>query len=218
MTEMNFETMRRAMVASQLRTNAVNDPRVIAAMSSVPRERFVPAERQTVAYVDRPVPLGNGRALNPPATTGLLLTEGAVRASDRVLLIGAATGYTAAVLAELAGHVTALEVDTDLATQAQAALGGSPKVTIVTGPLEAGWQAGAPYDLILVDGAVEQVPDALVDQLTPDGRLATGLVDGGVLRLALGRKAGGGFGLRVFADEEAVRLPGFQRPQGFTFP
>src|SRR4051812_47352164 len=105
MTEQNFEAMRRGMVESQLRTTGVNDPRVIAAMAVVPRERFVPVERRALAYMDRPVALGGGRSLNLPEATGALLTAAAVRASDKVLLVGAASGYTAALLDRLAGQV-----------------------------------------------------------------------------------------------------------------
>ena len=119
MTEQNFEAMRRAMVESQLRTTGVSDPRVIAAMAETPRERFVPAERRALAYTDRPVTLGEGRALNPPEATGRLLTAADVRPADHVLIVGAATGYTAALLARLAGHVAALEEDPALLAQAR---------------------------------------------------------------------------------------------------
>src|SRR3546814_6910008 len=95
MTEHNFEHMRRAMVASQLRTTGVNDPRVVAAMGAVPRERFVPDDRITVAYADALVPLGNGRQLNTPMSLGRLLTEARPREDDQALVIGAATGYAA---------------------------------------------------------------------------------------------------------------------------
>jgi protein-L-isoaspartate(D-aspartate) O-methyltransferase len=208
--------MRRAMVESQLRTTGVNDPRVIAAMAEVPRERFVPVERRGVAYMDRPVALGAGRALNIPEATGLLLTAAAVRASDKVLLVGAGSGYTAALLEKLAAHVTALEEDAALLTFARENLAGL-RVELVEGPLNQGWAAAAPYDLIVIDGLVEQVPDALVDQLAESGRLACAIFDRGASRLAVGRKAGAGFGLDLFADCEAAALPGFARPKTFVF-
>jgi len=211
-TEHNFETMRRAMVTGQLRTTAVNDPRVVAAMASVPREAFVPADLATLAYTDRTLPLGDGRFMPTPMVTGRLLTEARVRRTDAVLVVGAASGYPAAVVAELAGRVVALD---------ETAFTPGPlptdRVTRVQGPLAAGWPEGAPYDLILVDGAVDEVPDALVAQLAEGGRIATGLVRDGVTKLALGRKAGGGFGLAVFADAEAPVLPGFASPAGFRF-
>lgn len=216
MSEQNFEAMRRAMVESQLRTTGVNDPRVVAAMADVPRERFVPAERRALAYMDRPVALGGGRELNLPEATGGLLTGAGVRKSDRVLLIGAATGYTAALLAILAGHVVALEENAELLAFAREALAGSG-VELVEGPLNAGWPAGAPYDLIVVDGLIEQAPEALIAQLKDSGRLACAILERGASRLAIGRKGGGGFGLDLFQDCEASPLPGFARPKSFVF-
>src|SRR3569832_1731211 len=117
-----FEAMRHAMVASQLRTNAVSDARVVAAMTVVPREKFVPDEAAELAYRDTAVPLAHGRAQNLPIATGKLLTAAELRPDDRVLLIGAAVGYTAAVLAELVAVVVAVEVDPALARAARAAL------------------------------------------------------------------------------------------------
>ncbi|MDB5717148.1 MAG: protein-L-isoaspartate O-methyltransferase [Sphingomonas bacterium] len=213
MTGQSFETMRRAMVASQLRTNAVNDPRVVAAMAAVPREEFVPADKAAIAYTDIAVPLGGGRALNPPMVLGRLLTELHPQPGERALVIGAATGYAAAVLARLAGRVVALEEDASLSMPATAAAG----VAVVVGPLAKGWEAAAPYDLILIDGAVETVPPAIIDQLVEGGRLATAIVEDGVTRLAVGRRAGHGFGLAAFADADAVRLPGFAAPPAFKF-
>ena len=217
MTEHNFEQMRRAMVASQLRTTGVNDPRIVAAMGAVPRERFVPGDRASTAYAETLVPLANGRALNPPMALGKLLTEARPQAEDKVLLIGAATGYAAAVLARLAGSVVALEEDKDLLATAKAALAGEANVTLVKGALAKGYKAGAPYDLILFDGAVEFVPDAIIDQLADGGRLATAIVEQGVTRLAIGRRAGEGFGLVPFADVAAAILPGFAKPRAFSF-
>ena len=216
MTEQNFEAMRRAMVESQLRTTGVNDPRVVAAMAFVPRERFVPADWRALAYMDRPVPLGHGRELNLPEATGRLLTAAQVGRQDRALLVGAATGYTAALLAELGAHVVALEEQSDLLAAARDALSSSP-VELVNGPLNQGCTAGAPYDLIFVDGMVEEVPQTLIDQLAEGGRLAAAVHEKGATRLGLGRKSGGGFGMDLFADCEAVRLPGFAKPRSFVF-
>jgi protein-L-isoaspartate(D-aspartate) O-methyltransferase len=216
MTEQNFREMRRAMVASQLRTTGVSDPAVVAAMGAVPRERFVPRECEAVAYADFPVPLAPGRDLNPPMALGKLLSEARPRPGERALVVGAGTGYAAAVLARLVGPVTALEEDPGLAATARAALAGSD-VTLVEGPLAKGWKKGAPYDLILIDGAVESLPDAIVAQLADGGRIATGLIEDGVGRLCLGRKAGDGFGLVAFADAAASILPGFDKPRPFIF-
>jgi protein-L-isoaspartate(D-aspartate) O-methyltransferase len=216
MSEHVFEHMRRAMVASQLRTTGVNDPRVLAAMSAVPRERFVPVDRIAGAYADALVALGGGRQLNTPMALGRLLTEVAPEESEKALLIGAATGYAAAVLARLVGSVTAVEEDAALAATAREALAGSG-VTLIEGPLAKGHKSGAPYDFILIDGAVETIPDALIDQLADGGRLASALLENGVTRLAIGRRAGTGFGMVAVSDAAAAILPGFARPRTFTF-
>ena len=216
MTNLDFNHMRQAMVASQLRTTAVNDARVIAAMGAVPRERFVPQESAALAYIDRAIPLGAGRALNPPMTTGRLLTEAHPKAEDSALVIGGATGYAAALLAELVASGVSLEEDAALLAVARQAP-ASTRVSIVEGPLAAGWKKKAPYDLILIDGAVEVVPQAIIDQLADGGRLAAAIVDRGVARLSLGKRSGKGFGLVAFADAEAVPLPGFAQPKSFSF-
>jgi protein-L-isoaspartate(D-aspartate) O-methyltransferase len=216
-TEQNYSAMRAAMVASQLRTNNVSDPRVVVAMEAVARERFVPAERRALAYVDVPVPLGSGRALNAPMATARLLTEARLSPVDKLLIIGAATGYCAAVAAELAGSVTAVEENEALLAQAQANLVGDARVVLASGPLSEGWSVGAPYDVIIIDGAVEQVGDAIIGQLAEGGRILAGLDDAGVTRLATGRRVGTACPLTTFADVETVRLPGFSRPKSFTF-
>ncbi|MBM7406807.1 MULTISPECIES: protein-L-isoaspartate O-methyltransferase family protein [Sphingomonas] len=214
---LRFDEMRAAMVASQLRTTAVDDSRVIKVMGEVPRERFVPAAALPIAYYDRDIALGNGRAMNAPLASARLINEAEIASTDRVLLIGAATGYTAAVLAELAGSLVALEEDATLAAQAREALAGMANVTVVEGPLVEGWAQGAPYDAIVIDGAVEFVPDAIVHQAKIDGRVTTGVIDRGVSRLAAGRRSEGGFGLVDFADVDCVVLPGFSKPPTFQF-
>lgn len=216
MTEHVFEPMRRAMVASQLRTTGVNDPRVVAAMGRLPRERFVPAERAALAYADAAVPLGGGRALNPPMVPGRLLTEAGLTGSERALVIGAGTGYAAALLARLAASVTALEEDADLLAFAKAALKGSG-VVLVKGPLNKGYAKAAPYDFILIDGAVEMVPQAIVDQVAEGGQIAFAALDRGVTRLSIGRVFSGALGATAFADAAAAILPGFERPRSFSF-
>jgi protein-L-isoaspartate(D-aspartate) O-methyltransferase len=213
----DFVGMRRAMVASQLRTNAVDDPRIVEAMALVPREAFVPADLAPLAYRDTALPLGRGRALNLPMATGRLLTEAYLEATDTVLLVGAATGYAAAVLAGVVARVVAVESDPALAARAREGLAPYLNVELVEGPLEAGAPAQAPFDVLLVDGAVEELPRELVAQVRAGGRLATGLVDRGVTRLAAGRRSEGGFGLSHFADIDCVVLPGFARPPAFRF-
>ncbi len=217
MTDQNFTAMRRAMVESQLRTNDVNDPALLEAILAVPREAFLPPERRSAAYIDRAVPLANGRALNPPLATARLLVEAELKAGEQVLLVGAATGYAAALLARLGCAVVALEEDADLAAQARKALAGTNGVAVQAGPLAKGHAKGAPYDLIVVDGAIETLPDALIEQLKVGGRAVFARLDRGVTRLCVGVRSAGGFGARTFADSEAAVLPGFAAPKGFTF-
>lgn len=217
MTDQQQVAMRKAMVDSQLRTNDVNDPAVIAAVMAVPRERFVPAARAAAAYVDRAVPLANGRALNPPLTTARLIAEARIVRGQKVLLIGAASGYAATVLAEMGATVTAVEEDDALIADARAALASVAGVTLVKGPLAKGAAKSEPFDAMIVDGAVSALPDALVAQVKENGRISYAIVDSGVTRLCAGVRTAGGFGGAAFADAEAVILPGFDRPRGFVF-
>lgn len=214
MTEQNFKAMRKAMVESQLRTTAVNDPRVIEAMSAVPREAFVPADQAPLAYLDVRAPLSPTRALPAPMVVGRLLTELRTRPADRALVVGAGSGYAAAVLGLLVAEVVALEEDAEVAAIGQIA-GGA--VTIVSGPLVEGWRLAAPYDIILFDGAIEQIPAAIVEQLADGGRLAAPIVDQGVVRLSIGRKQGSAFGMTGIVEADCPRLPGFAPPAAFTF-
>jgi protein-L-isoaspartate(D-aspartate) O-methyltransferase len=212
-----YAAMRQVMVQSQLRTTGVNDPRVVAAMADVPRERFLPATVRAFAYSDRRLPLGGARFQNASEATGKLLTELYLRPDDQVLLIGAAGGYTAAVLASLVASVVAVESDPALAAAAEAALAGTTNVRVRHAPLTEGAPDDGPYDVILIDGAVEQIPQPLLAQLKPLGRVATGMLDHGVSRLAVGRRSPGGFGVATFADVDCVPLPGFERARAFTF-
>ncbi|MBC9031630.1 protein-L-isoaspartate O-methyltransferase [Sphingomonas sp. JC676] len=212
-----FEAMRHAMVVSQLRTNAVSDARVVEAMAKVPREAFLPPEHRGIAYRDTLLPLVGGRQHNSPLATGRLITEAQIQPSDHVLIVGAAGGYSAAVLALLAKSVLALEEEDSLVAIARGGLSGIANVELVQGPLANGWVKGAPYDVLLIDGAVEHVPEALIGQVKPGGRVLTGVVDRGVTRLASGRRTEGGFGLMDFTDIECAQLPGFSRPKTFQF-
>ena len=216
MTEHNFEQMRRAMVSNTLRTTGVNDPRVLAAMGAVPRERFVPRERVAAAYADAPVPLANGRELNSPIALGRMLTELSPREGERALVVAAATGYAAAVMDRLTGSVVAVEEDPVLMKRAREVLSGSG-IELVEAPLTDGYGAGAPYDVILIDGAVEFVPDALIRQLVDGGRMGLAILDQGVTRVALGRRAGDAFGVAPMTDWSTSILPGFSKPKAFSF-
>jgi protein-L-isoaspartate(D-aspartate) O-methyltransferase len=208
----DFAAARVAMVESQLRPQGVTDPGVINAMSIVPREEFLPHHSRPLAYVDRAVTIGAGRFLPAPAVLGKLLTHMAPERGQRALVVGAGTGYSTAVLAAMGLDVVAVECSSDLAGIARE-LG----INVVEAPLESGHAANAPYDQILIDGAVEIIPDSIVAQLADGGRLGTAIIDRGITRLVIGRKAGGAFGFLSIGDAGVPALPGFSRPKAFTF-
>ena len=208
----DFATAREAMVESQLRPQGVVDSAVLDAMASVAREEFLPRHTQPLAYVDRAVALGEGRFLSPPAVLGQLLTQMMPERGERTLVVGAGTGYSAAVLAAMGLNVTALESSSELAAR-----GRELGIDIIEGPLEAGHKKGAPYHQILIDGAVEYFPEPIIKQLAEGGRLGSALVDRGITRLVVGRKAGGAFGYLSIGDAGVPVLPGFTRPRAFTF-
>ncbi|HVM23088.1 MAG TPA: protein-L-isoaspartate O-methyltransferase [Sphingomicrobium sp.] len=204
---------RFAMVESQLRPQGVTDPAVLEAMRTIEREKFLPRHTRPLAYADRAVSVGEGRFLAAPAVLGQLLTQMMPEAGQRALVVGAGTGYSAAVLAAMGLDVVALESSAALAQAARDAAVG-----VVEGPLEAGHRKKAPFDQILIDGAVEYIPDAIVDQLAEGGRLGAALRGrGDMSRLIVGRKAGGAFGHLSIGDAGVPALPGFERPQAFTF-
>lgn len=208
------ETSRRHMIDSQLRTNGVTAAWIVKAMGELPRETFLPAGKEAFAYLDRSVPLGKDRMLNPPLATAEILQAAEVSEQDNVLLIGAGTGYMAALLAGRVAKLVAVESDSELAKSAAANVSG---LKLVEGDLAAGAPKDAPYSLILIDGAIEQLPEAIASQLAEGGRIVTGLVDGPVRRLALGTKHGGHVALRPFADIEVAALPGFEKAREFVF-
>ncbi|MGI8611325.1 MAG: protein-L-isoaspartate O-methyltransferase family protein [Sphingomicrobium sp.] len=208
----DFAAARRAMVENQLRPVGVSDPAVLEAMGSVAREQFVPEDNRPLAYADRSLPIGGGRFLAAPAVLGQLLTEMTPQHGERALVVGAGAGYTAAVLAAVGCEVVALESSPELVARARD-LG----IKTVEGPLEAGHDGGAPYDLIIIDGAVEFIPEEIVDQLAEGGRLGAALAEGGITRLIVGEKVAGAFGYLSIGDAGVAALPGFTRPQGFRF-
>lgn len=215
-----FEAMRAAMIDSQLRPTGVNDPRVLAAFASVPRELFVPEKLKNLAYLDEDIELAPGRGLMEPLVFGNLLMRAELRAQDRVLLIGLAGGYEAAVIARLAGEVVAVEEAPILAANAMEALASAhvANVSVVTGPLTEGDPSRAPYDVLFLNGAAEVVPPALVEQLAEGGRFVGVILDeAGMSRAASGRKSTGLLGLTAFFDAGVHRLPGFARPRPFRF-
>ncbi|HET7605936.1 MAG TPA: protein-L-isoaspartate O-methyltransferase [Sphingomicrobium sp.] len=208
----DFAAARAAMVENQLRPQGVTDRAVLEAMGSVPREKFLPPETRPLAYVDRAVLMGDGRFLPAPAVLGSLLTQMMPLPGQRALVVGAGSGYSGAVLQAMGLSVTALESSAELAAAAR-----EHGLQVVEGPLGTGWKKGAPYDQILIDGAVEYIPDAITDQIADGGRLGTALIDRGITRLVVGRKAGNAFGHLSLSDAGVPALPGFMCPRAFTF-
>jgi protein-L-isoaspartate(D-aspartate) O-methyltransferase len=208
----DFETARAAMVDAQLRPEGVSYAPVVEAMAAVAREDFVAAEVRPLAYIDRNVPIGAGREMSGPVVLGKLLAEMKPIPGERALVVGCGTGYSATVLKAIGLQVVGLESDPQLAARARE-LG----VDVVEGPLEEGLKKGSPYELILIDGAVSFIPTAISAQLTDGGRLGTALIDRGISRLTVGRRAGDGFGLHTIGDFGAAVLPGFSKPRTFTF-
>lgn len=210
---------RRLMVEGQVRTADVTDGDLLEAMLALPRERFLPPALAPLAYLDGDIEVAKGRALLRPMVLAKLIQAARVRQGDRVLDVGCATGYSAALLARLAGTVTALEEDAELARQAKDSLAaiGAGNVEVVVGPLTAGWAAGEPYDVILLDGAAEILPEALSRQLKPDGRVvgvhgSAPAAKATIYYLAEGRLVG-----RPIFDAAARLLPGFAAPPTFVF-
>lgn len=216
----DMQAQRTAMVDSQLRTNRVTDPRLLAAMAEIPRERFVPEDRREIAYIDEDIPLGHGRYLLEPRVFARLVQTADVGASDVVLDVGCGAGYSATVLGRLARAVVALESEPGLLALGEAAAADieHDNVVIESGPLAEGWPRQAPYDVILVNGAVERVPDALLDQLADGGRLcAVVRPDDGPGRATLTVRSGDTVSGRPVFDAATPVLAEFRRAKEFVF-
>lgn len=178
-TAESFADARTRMVNSQLRPARVTDPRVIAAMLELPRERFLPPNRVSLAYADEDVPLGNGRVMVEPRVIARMVQLAEVMDGERALVVASGTGFGAALLAACGARVTGLEDDPALQAVADAAISAvAPGVNLVSGPLAAGWAAGAPYDVILIEGAVREIPPAIAAQLRIDGGRLVALIRG----------------------------------------
>jgi protein-L-isoaspartate(D-aspartate) O-methyltransferase len=215
----DFAQARRTMVDGQVRTSDVTDLRLIAAMLEVPREQFVPAARRPVTYLDIDVPVDGARALLKPMVLAKLLQAAGITQSESVLDVGCATGYSTAVLSRLGGTIVALEEEVALARiagETLAALGVS-NVSVVSGPLGEGWKRGAPYDVIVVEGASEVVPAALLAQLKDGGRLIAVIGSGPMGKATIYRKSGDSATGQTLFDATAPLLPGFAKPAAFVF-
>ena len=194
MESVSFEEMRRSMVDSQLRTSGVTDAWVLTAMGNIPREDFVPITHRSTAYMDRSIALDDGSVLNPAVSTALLLQAADVRADDHVLLVGKEDGYVAAILRTRVNALVCASEDNVSSAQ-----------------------SAAPFALIIIDGAAEELPSALVNLAADGARLVTGIIEGAVTRLAKGYVHKGKIALKSFEDSEIAPLPAFARKPEFVF-
>lgn len=190
----DFAAARRHMIESQLRTSGVNDRYVLDRMAAVAREDFVPENARASAYVDRTIALGAGAFLAPPLAHGQILTHARPSAQERVLVVGPATGYLAALLRPLVADLREATPDAILASDVDGA-----------------------FDLVVIDGALEDIPVQLRETLTPEGRLVTGVIRNGVTRLEIGRRSGDAVSLISLNETQLPRLAAFDKPQSWTF-
>jgi protein-L-isoaspartate(D-aspartate) O-methyltransferase len=218
----DFAAARRMMVDGQVRTADVTDPRIIAAMLELPRERFVPERHAALAYLDLDIAVTAGtpaRRLLKPMVLAKLVQAAEIGPQDRVLDIACATGYSTALLSRLAYHVVGLEQDATLARHARENLAadGAANTEVVEGSLTDGWPAGAPYDVILINGAAEVVPEQLLHQLAEGGRLLAVVGRGPASKASLYLLSSGQVSRLAIFDAAAPALPGFAEPPAFVF-
>jgi protein-L-isoaspartate(D-aspartate) O-methyltransferase len=217
----DFALARRNMIDGQLRPNRVTNSLLLTVIADLPRERFLPDGLKSVAYADGDVPLGGGRFLMEPMVLARLIQTLQPAADEKALVVASGRGYGAALLSRLVKEVVALESDRALASSAAQTMKDLriDNVEQVVGPMEAGVPASAPYDLILIEGAVREIPSVMLDQLAEGGRLATVVANGsgplGVAQLLM--KEGGVTSGRSLFDAGTRVLPGFTPPQGFSF-
>lgn len=218
--KMDFALARHNMVESQLRTNRIVDEGLLDSLRTIPREQFVPKTRHHLAYLDEDVPLGQDRFLTEPMVMARMIQALELTGEEVVLVIGAGTGYSAAVISRLAATVFALENDPQLASEAGSHLTnlGLDNVVVVEGPLQAGWPADAPFDAILIDGAVAEIPEAIVSQLRDGGRLVTVEKQHEQIgHVSVVTKFGETASSRPIMDASVPYLDGFRKKPSFVF-
>lgn len=215
----DFASLRETMVDCQVRPSDVTLYPIIEAMLSVPREDYVPEALREVAYIGDHLPLGAGRVVLDARVMGKMLDALAIQPNELVLDVGAGLGLSAALVAHLAEAVIALEEDESMAREAEALLAahGVDNAIVETGPLQAGAPKHGPYDVIIIEGGVGEVPQALIDQLKLGGRIAAIMMDGALGRCMIGLKAGHGVDWRWAFDATAPVLPGFEKQTIFAF-
>ena len=219
----DFATARQRMVDGQVRTSDVTDIRILDAMLELPRENFVPADKRALAYLDLDLDVAEGgaarRFMLKAALTAKLVQAAELRSTDNVLVVGAATGYAAALLARLAAKVTATESESALCAKAREILGGLGlgNVTVMAADAAAGAPGGAPYDVILLNGATEIMPDTLCGQLKDGGRLLGVFAIKRPSRAMIVTRSHGDLGHRTLFDAAAPVLPGLERVPAFVF-
>ena len=214
----DFAARRRTMVDTQIRPSDVTKFPIIEAMLSVPRESFVPDSQREAAYVDGLIDLGDGRSMLEPRTLAKMLDVLNISQDEMVLDIAPAMGYSTAVTARMAGLVVGVESDETLAAEAQSLLAEADvhNAIIHVGALEQGVAEHGPYDAIMVQGGVEQVPDALLDQLKDHGRIVCLFVNGNLGTVRIGRKTGGRVSWRDVFNANAPVLEGFSAECAFS--
>jgi protein-L-isoaspartate(D-aspartate) O-methyltransferase len=218
----DFSAARQKMVDGQVRTSDVTDSRILDAMLTVPREAFVPAAKQPLAYLDLDLDVGGSgakRYLLQAALTAKLLQAAEIKSTDHVLVVGAATGYAAALAAKIAARVTATESDSALASKAAATLAelGLSNVTVRTAAAADGDPSSAPYDVIMLNGSTEIVPTGLFGLLAEGGRLVGVFTAHKPARAMIVTHSRGDFGHRTLFDASAPMLPGLERRAEFVF-
>ena len=217
---MDYAAARDNMVESQLRTNRVSDPAVLEAFSAIPRERFVPGRQRGIAYIDEDLLLEDGRYLLEPMVLARMLQAAEIGPEDVALEVGCGTGYGAAILNRLAGTVIALEEQPKLRDWASAVCAdlGLDSVLVVCGSLVEGYEKQAPYDVILLSGAVTDVPSSIVKQLADGGRLVAVIrPQDGIGAATLVQRSGNSVSRRALFDAACPYLPGFKKETGFVF-